>query len=48
MHGRRECCARAVASRKNCAVIELEKKLGFTARPMPDEAELVLLQRKLD
>lgn len=37
----------AVACRENCAVMELEKKLGFTARPLPGESTLMLLQQRL-
>ncbi len=37
----------SVASRDNCALIQLERKLGFSVRPLPEDPSLVLLQARL-
>ncbi|PSJ40397.1 GNAT family N-acetyltransferase [Allosphingosinicella deserti] len=37
----------SISSADNWALIELERRLGFTCRPLPDDASLVFLQRRL-
>ncbi len=37
----------SIASRDNCALIQLEQKLGFSVRPLPEDPTLVLLQCRL-
>jgi len=40
-------CLESIASRDNCALIELERRLGFTSRAVQGDPGLLLLQRKL-
>ena len=36
----------SISAADNWALIELERSLGFTCRPLPDDPSLVLLQRR--